>query len=133
MHTFTPEENELTKKRALLERLKDRLADREEEMTDLRAELEQFEVRYTMEVGRLYADLDEIIYGIIEERRKTREDRGDLLSILLNAQDEDGTRMTDRQVRDESGITYVDFNTGHYEGDTYLDIQRKTWRARENP
>lgn len=23
--------------------------------------------------------------------------------------------------RDESGITYVDFNTGHYEGDTYLD------------
>jgi uncharacterized radical SAM superfamily protein len=23
---------------------------------------------------------------------------------------------------DESGITYVDFNTGHYEGDTYLDI-----------
>jgi hypothetical protein len=24
--------------------------------------------------------------------------------------------------RTESGITYVDFNTGHYEGDTYLDI-----------
>jgi hypothetical protein len=24
--------------------------------------------------------------------------------------------------REESGITYVDFNTGHYEGDTYLDI-----------
>jgi hypothetical protein len=24
--------------------------------------------------------------------------------------------------RQESGITYVDFNTGHYEGDTYLDI-----------
>ncbi|HEV8121318.1 MAG TPA: radical SAM protein [Candidatus Polarisedimenticolia bacterium] len=23
---------------------------------------------------------------------------------------------------EESGITYVDFNTGHYEGDTYLDI-----------
>jgi hypothetical protein len=27
-----------------------------------------------------------------------------------------------RRARDESGITYVDFNTGHYEGDTYLDI-----------
>ncbi len=27
-----------------------------------------------------------------------------------------------RAARDESGITYVDFNTGHYEGDTYLDI-----------
>ena len=24
--------------------------------------------------------------------------------------------------RDESGITYVDFNTGHYTGETYLDI-----------
>jgi hypothetical protein len=24
--------------------------------------------------------------------------------------------------REESGITYVDFNTGHYDGDTYLDI-----------
>ncbi|HET9211108.1 MAG TPA: radical SAM protein [Thermoanaerobaculia bacterium] len=27
-----------------------------------------------------------------------------------------------RAAREESGITYVDFNTGHYEGDTYLDI-----------
>ncbi|HSG40333.1 MAG TPA: radical SAM protein, partial [Thermoanaerobaculia bacterium] len=27
-----------------------------------------------------------------------------------------------RAARDESGITYVDFNTGHYEGDTYLDL-----------
>jgi len=27
-----------------------------------------------------------------------------------------------RTAREESGITYVDFNTGHYEGDTYLDI-----------
>ncbi len=27
-----------------------------------------------------------------------------------------------RAARNESGITYVDFNTGHYEGDTYLDI-----------
>jgi hypothetical protein len=27
-----------------------------------------------------------------------------------------------RAAREESGITYVDFNTGHYDGDTYLDI-----------
>ena len=27
-----------------------------------------------------------------------------------------------RAARDESGITYVDFNTGHYDGDTYLDL-----------
>jgi hypothetical protein len=27
-----------------------------------------------------------------------------------------------RAARDQSAITYVDFNTGHYEGDTYLDL-----------
>jgi hypothetical protein len=27
-----------------------------------------------------------------------------------------------RAAREESRITYIDFNTGHYEGDTYLDI-----------
>jgi len=27
-----------------------------------------------------------------------------------------------RAAREGSGITYVDFNTGHYDGDTYLDI-----------
>ncbi len=70
MQPLAPEEIELNKKRAVLERLKDRLADREEEMTDLRAELEQFEARYTMEVGRLYADLDEIEALIAEEEFK---------------------------------------------------------------
>ncbi len=70
MHPLAPEEIELNKKRAVLERLKDRLADSEEEMTDLRADLEQFEARYTMEVGRLYADLDEIEAQIAEEEFK---------------------------------------------------------------
>ena len=70
MIALAPEEIELNKKRSLLERLKDRLADREEEMADLRAELEQFEAKYTMEVGRLYADLDEIDAEIAEEEVK---------------------------------------------------------------
>lgn len=70
MQTLTPEEIELNKKTALLERLKDRLADSEEAMADLRSELEQFEARYTMEVGRLYADLDEIEAQIAEEEFK---------------------------------------------------------------
>jgi len=70
MDPLAPEEIELEKKRAVLERLKDRLADREEEMTDLRAELEQFEAQYTMQVGRLYADLDEIEAQIAEEEFK---------------------------------------------------------------
>ena len=46
--------------------------------------------------------LDRIVYGIIAARRASGEDRGDLLSTLLHAQDaDDGSRMTDRQVRDE--------------------------------
>lgn len=70
MNDLTPEEIELNKKQRVLDRLKDRLADREEEMTDLRAELERFEARYKMEVGRLYADLDEIDAQIAEEEYK---------------------------------------------------------------
>lgn len=70
MTELTPEEIELNRKRRILERLKDRLADREEEMADLRAELEQFEAQYKMEVGRLYADLDEIEAQIAEEEYK---------------------------------------------------------------
>ena len=46
--------------------------------------------------------LDEVIYKIIDERRKSGEDTGDLLSMLLMAQDEEtGNAMTDKQVRDE--------------------------------
>jgi cytochrome P450 len=46
--------------------------------------------------------LDRIVYGIIAARRASGEDRGDLLSMLLHAQDaDDGGRMSDRQVRDE--------------------------------
>ena len=67
MDLLSPEEKELNKKRALLERLKDRLASREEEMAELRVEVEQFEAEYTMELGRLYAELDEIEARIAEE------------------------------------------------------------------
>jgi len=47
--------------------------------------------------------LDKIIYGMIAERRKTGENTGDLLSMLLAARDEDdGSPMTDEQIRDEA-------------------------------
>ena len=53
------------------------------------------------EKGR--ARLDQTIFGIIAERRRSGEDCGDLLSMLLLAQDEDGGGgMSDRQVRDEA-------------------------------
>lgn len=70
MNTAAPEEIELNKKRKVLERLKDKLAFQEEAMADLRVELEQFEANYTMEVGRLYAELDEIEAQIAEEEVK---------------------------------------------------------------
>lgn len=65
-----PEEIELQRKRARVDRLTDLLADREEEMADFRAELEQFETQYKLEVGRLYAELDEIEALIAEEEVK---------------------------------------------------------------
>src|SRR5215203_5752408 len=45
--------------------------------------------------------IDRFVYRLIEERRASREDTGDLLSMLLAAQDEDGSGMTDKQLRDE--------------------------------
>lgn len=48
--------------------------------------------------------LDAIIYRLIDERRRSGEDHGDLLSMLLLAQDEEEKSggMTDEQVRDEA-------------------------------
>ena len=52
-------------------------------------------------IRRGRARLDRLIYGMIAERRKRPGDRGDLLSMLLGAVDEEGGRMSDEQVRDE--------------------------------
>jgi cytochrome P450 len=46
-------------------------------------------------------EIDEIVYRIIAERRASGSDQGDLLSMLLAAHDEDGSQMTNRQLRDE--------------------------------
>ena len=46
--------------------------------------------------------LDRIIYGLIEERRRSGRDHGDLLSMFIAASDpEGGGGMTDMQLRDE--------------------------------
>jgi len=66
----TPEDIELAKKRRVVDRLAERLATKEEEMADLREELDRFEARYTMEVGRLYAQQDELDAQIAEEELK---------------------------------------------------------------
>jgi cytochrome P450 len=71
--------------------------------------------------ARAIKRLDKIIYRIIDERRKSGHDAGDLLSMLLAAQDEDGLRMTDKQLRDES-ITL--FLAGH---ETTANALSWTW------
>ncbi|HEX8143406.1 MAG TPA: cytochrome P450 [Pyrinomonadaceae bacterium] len=67
--------------------------------------------------------LDATIYRMIEERRLSGEDRGDLLSMLLSARDEeaDGGGMTDKQVRDEALTIFL---AGH---ETTANALTWTW------
>lgn len=67
--------------------------------------------------------LDSTIYRIINERRASGEDRGDLLSMLLFAHDEegDGGGMTDEQLRDEAMTLFV---AGH---ETTANALTWTW------
>jgi cytochrome P450 len=67
--------------------------------------------------------LDAIIYRMIAERRKSPSDRGDLLSMLLMAQDEEagGRGMTDVQVRDEAMTIFL---AGH---ETTANALAWTW------
>ena len=68
------------------------------------------------------AKLDTLIYRMIAERRADTRDRGDLLSMLLQAQDEDdGGSMTDRQVRDEAMTIFL---AGH---ETTANALTWTW------
>ena len=50
---------------------------------------------------RAVAMLDEIVYRMIADGRRLGTDRGDVLSMLLLARDDDGTGFTDKQIRDE--------------------------------
>ncbi len=62
-------------------------------------------------VNEAVARLDGLIARILDARRAGRgEERDDLLGALLGATDEDGTRMDDRQLRDE---TVTLFLAGH--------------------
>ena len=67
--------------------------------------------------------LDAIVYAMIAERRRSPSDRGDLLSMLLMAQDEEGDRrgMTDLQVRDEALTIFL---AGH---ETTANALAWTW------
>ena len=65
--------------------------------------LEKLPLPSVRRFARARARLDATIYRMIDERRVSGEDRGDLLSTLLLGRDEDdGGRMSDEQVRDEA-------------------------------
>jgi cytochrome P450 len=70
---------------------------------------------------RAVRQIEKVLYRIIAEKRASGRDAGDLLSMLLAAQDEDGSRMTDKQLRDEA-ITL--FLAGH---ETTANALSWTW------
>ena len=60
-----------------------------------------------LQAGKL---LDETVYGIIAEHRRQKSDVGDVVAMLLATQDEDGSQMTDEQIRDQ---VMTLFGAGH--------------------
>ena len=85
--------------------------------------LDKLPLPQTRRFQRARARLDATIYRMIEERRRSRLDRGDLLSMLLLAQDEEGHtgQMTDEQVRDEALTIFL---AGH---ETTANALTWTW------
>jgi len=85
--------------------------------------LQKLPIPSTFRFRRAIERLDRTIYGIIEERRASGEDRGDLMSMLLLAQDEegDGGGMSDQQVRDEAMTLFL---AGH---ETTANALAWTW------
>lgn len=70
---------------------------------------------------RAKRQLDDLVYGMIAERRASGDDKGDLLSMLLLAEDEDGNHMTDEQARDEIVTLFL---AGH---ETTANTLNWTW------
>jgi cytochrome P450 len=84
--------------------------------------LEKLPFPQSIRFKRARKTLDRVMYGIINERRRSGEDAGDLLSMLLMAQDEDdGMAMTDEQVRDEALTLFL---AGH---ETTANALTWTW------
>ena len=81
-----------------------------------------------LRIKREIAFIEGILYRIINERRASGRDAGDLLSLLLHVQDEDGSRMTDKQLRDE---TITLFLAGHET--TASSLSWTWWLLAQNP
>jgi cytochrome P450 len=85
--------------------------------------LEKLPLPYTRRFEAARARLDATIYRIIDERRASGRDEGDLLSMLLLAQDTegDGGGMTNAQLRDEAMTIFL---AGH---ETTANALSWTW------
>jgi cytochrome P450 len=85
--------------------------------------LEHLPLPATLRFRKARARLDATIYRMINERRQSGADRGDLLSMLLLAQDTegDGGGMTDLQLRDEAMTIFL---AGH---ETTANAMTWTW------
>ena len=71
---------------------------------------------------RYIAELDDIVYGIINKRKQEKNPPPDLLQLLLEARyEETGTGMTDLQIRDE---VMTIFMAGH---ETTVNALSWTW------
>jgi cytochrome P450 len=56
-----------------------------------------------LRLARAVRQLDDVVYGIIRERRSSGVDRGDMLGMLLATRDaDDGSGLEDREVRDQA-------------------------------
>ena len=56
-----------------------------------------------LNLKRAVKRLDDIVYGMIRERRASGEDPGDMLSMLLATRDaDDGSALSDQEVRDQA-------------------------------
>src|SRR5437764_789214 len=53
------------------------------------------------QLERTRAETDELIFGLIEERRREREAGDDILALLLQARHDDDSPMSEQEVRDE--------------------------------
>jgi cytochrome P450 len=84
----------------------------------------QLAARYAWATDRL----DQIVDAVIAERRRDAHDRGDLLSMFMDARDEDGSGMSDQQLRDECKTMFL---AGHET--TALSLSWTFWLLAQNP
>lgn len=84
--------------------------------------------RRNRQAHRAIRELTAIIDKIIEQRRAASADSGDLLSLLIQAQDEDGSRMTKQQLRDEALTLFL---AGHET--TASTLSWTWWLLAQNP